>query len=104
MLGIANIIGKIHNAQFDILSIICLSDFRCVIVGESCETNSQFVVPSVAKKPLTCLDVSADGKYIVTGEVSWYRIDTLDVWIYFFLLDNYGLCLHTFSVLILSLT
>ncbi|KAM7540800.1 hypothetical protein Aperf_G00000033098 [Anoplocephala perfoliata] len=40
----------------------------CVVVGESCETNTQFIVQSPTRKSLTCLDVSSDGKYIITGE------------------------------------
>ncbi|VDL60863.1 unnamed protein product [Hymenolepis diminuta] len=40
----------------------------CVVVGESCISNFQFIVQSPARKSLTCLDVSPDGKYIITGE------------------------------------
>eukprot|EP00108_Taenia_solium_P006289 TsM_000193500 transcript=TsM_000193500 gene=TsM_000193500 len=54
----------------------------CVVVGESCETNAQFIVQSPARKALTCLDVSQDGKYITTGESGhqpmvrlWSRVD-----------------------------
>ncbi|KAL5113101.1 WD repeat-containing protein 62 [Taenia crassiceps] len=54
----------------------------CVVVGESCETNTQFIVQSPARKSLTCLDVSHDGKYIITGESGhqpmvrvWSRVD-----------------------------
>ncbi|KAH9286084.1 WD repeat-containing protein 62 [Echinococcus granulosus] len=54
----------------------------CVVVGESCETNNQFIVQSPARKSLTCLDVSQDGKYIITGESGhqpmvrvWSRVD-----------------------------
>ncbi|VDO03068.1 unnamed protein product [Rodentolepis nana] len=40
----------------------------CVVVGESCISNFQFIVQSPSRKSLTCLDVSSDGKYIITGE------------------------------------
>lgn len=39
------------------------------MVGEEIDDNEQFIFQSFAKKSLTCLDVSTDGKYITTGEV-----------------------------------
>uniref|UniRef100_A0A5K3ETA8 ANAPC4_WD40 domain-containing protein n=1 Tax=Mesocestoides corti TaxID=53468 RepID=A0A5K3ETA8_MESCO len=40
----------------------------CVIVAESCDSNKQFIIQSPTRKSICCLDVSHDGKYIVTGE------------------------------------